>query len=662
MPLVRQDSMGYSVEDLAVLPQDCVRRALLIATGCHSRRNVGRLPGASPDVNLIRELLLEPRCGFKEDNVVVLNADDRSTDCPIKENITEALEKNIKKCGANDFFFLYLIGHGFYDSKTSTDYYVPFDAKVVASSGDDVSFSNSECFSLKSLRKLLDNCQARYKWVVVDSCRVKLNRDRFGVVYNQDQQANGKLFDTGDSLWFQSCGIGEKSYEIKVEENGNIVDHGLFTWLFYKGAKGEAADRFGRISPKGLFDYIRKGMAEYCKNEAVLTQIPLSSPNCSEDRFQFVFAGSNAETLYNEALDLFLSNDDQANQALEKITEALKFDPENVEYQRLKDRIEGFIRSKDIDTPTNDPPKATSKGLPVDYLDSNGKEYRLIKAGFFMMGSPLTGKEVVAKYTTSNNPRWYDDAPQHKVTLTQDFYLAKRPVTRGEFQRFVDATGYRTTAEKEGSAFILTKAGHWEEVKGKSWLDPGFEQTNEHPAVCVSYFDAIEYIGWLNWTSSPDQNGLKPCYRLPTEAEWEYACRAGTTTEFFWGDDEKDGKGFLNAAGTDGGPFGIKWDYRFPFKVGYPATSPVGSFKPNPWGLYDMLGNVWEWTSDRYGEYPTGAVNDPEGPAAGSFRALRGGGWRNVPASCRCACRDGGVPARRIANFGLRVAFSLTSK
>ncbi len=661
MPLVRQDFAEYHIEDLAVLPQDCVRRALLIATGCHSRKNVGRLPGASPDVNLIRELLLDPRCGFKEDDVVVLNADDRSTDCPTKENITEALEKNIKKCGANDFFFLYLIGHSFYDSNTSTDYYVPFDAKVVARSGDDVSFSNSECFSLKSLRKLLVDCKAKYKWVVVDSCRVKLNRDRFGVVYSQDQQANGELYDTGDSLWFQSCGIGKKSYETKFEENGKSVDHGLFTWYFYKGAK-EEADRLGRISPKGLFDYISKGMVEYCKQEAVLTQVPLVSSNYSEDRFQFVFVGSNAEILYNEAHDLFLSNDDQADQSLEKITKALKFDPENVKYKNLKDRIEVFIRSKHFVTPTNDPPKVTSKGLPFDYIDSKGKEYRLIKADPFTMGSPLTGKEVVAMYTTSNNPQWYDGAPQRKVTLTQDFYLAKHPVTRGDFRQFVDATGYRTTAEKEGTAYILTKAGIWKEVKGKSWRDPGFEQTNEHPVVCVSYFDALEYMGWLNRTSSPNPNGLKLCYRLPIEAEWEYACRAGTTTEFFWGDDEKDGKGFLNAAGTDGGPFGIKWDYSFPFKVGYPATSPVGSFKPNPWGLYDMLGNVWEWTSDWYGDYPTGAINDPEGSAEGSFRVSRGGGWSSNPALCRCAARARRVPARRFANFGVRVAFSLTSK
>jgi len=302
--------------------------------------------------------------------------------------------------------------------------------------------------------------------------------------------------------------------------------------------------------------------------------------------------------------------------------------------------------------------------LPKDYLDSQGKEYRLIKAGSFLMGSPMTGEEIVEKYPTSFSADLFNDAPRHKVTLTQDYYLAKNPVTKGEFQRFADTTGYKTTAEKDGAAWILTRGGNWEYVKGKSWRDPGFEQTNDHPVVCVSYYDAVAYLAWLNEITNSDfeLNGLKPFYRLPTEAEWEYACRAGTTTEFFWGDDEKDGKGYLNAAGSENAQNGGLWSYHFPFNVGYSATSPVGVFKPNPWGLYDMLGNVWEWTSDVYGEYPTGSATDYVGAVAGSYRVLRGGSWGYAPAYCRCTFRNFDVADRRRANNGIRTAFSLKAK
>jgi formylglycine-generating enzyme required for sulfatase activity len=132
-----------------------------------------------------------------------------------------------------------------------------------------------------------------------------------------------------------------------------------------------------------------------------------------------------------------------------------------------------------------------------------------------------------------------------------------------------------------------------EEVEGLNWRKPGFDQQSTHPVTCVSWDDATAFCQWLS-----REDGRT--YRLPTEAEWEYACRAGTDTLFFWGDDPDAGEGYLNAADETGTPDGRSWTHKFNFKDGYAATSPVGRFKPNAFGLHDMLGNVWEWCSDWY--------------------------------------------------------------
>jgi len=701
-----QISSDFTIEEsrsLAVVPDNGVRRAFLVSTGRHINKRITPLDGVDSDVDLIRERLLDPRCGFQDENVVVLKTDDY----PTLENITAALDAFLDSCGPNDFAFLYLGGHGVRDPKTNVDYYVPFDAKPIIENGRVVAFDGSTCFSLKTLKEKIEGCDAKFKWIVVDACRENLDAKGVG----DDWNSIGRLEAAEGSLLFQSCGIGSQSWEILVDDGGEKVKHGMFTWFFCQGAKGAAANEDGLISPIGLFKYARSKMREARKRDRkVPEQEPLMScQDLSDAEFVFVDASDAEEVraaeLYNEALQFFLKG--EIEQARTKIDEAVKLRAENETYQNLKARVDALIKEKDVKEkerqvqthvaqgwkyyaekdysnalkeansalkldPTNagaltlkkqseNPPQVPPKSnpLPNDYLASNGAEYRLIKAGSFMMGSPLSGEEVVKKYPTSIDAKFFN-VPQHKVTLTQDFYLGKYPVTRGEFKRFVEATGYKTTAEKEGSAYTLSKDGSWEDVKGASWKNPGFEQTDRHPVVCVSYDDALAYIAWLNKSSKPedDLNGLKPTYRLPTEAEWEYACRAGTKTEFFWGDDEEDGKGYLNATGKDEG-----YKYSFSFVDGYTdQTSPVGSFKPNPWGLYDMLGEVCEWTSDWYEDYPNGSVTDPKGATSGSYRVLRGGSWLDSPASCRCACRGCGAPEGRDARCGMRVALSLTSK
>lgn len=298
--------------------------------------------------------------------------------------------------------------------------------------------------------------------------------------------------------------------------------------------------------------------------------------------------------------------------------------------------------------------------LPSTYLSSAGTKFVKIESGEFMMGDTLSPEDV-DKQWPGGKVEWYEVAhPRHKVTISKPFYMGIHEVTVGEFRAFVKDTGYKTTAEKESSSFGMTKEGKYEYLPGLSWQNVGIiEQTSSHPVVHVSLDDAIAYIAWLNEHHLPVESLLKGYrYSLPSEAQWEYACRAGTTTSFFWGESDGGGKGYLNGAGKEGAPNGGSWSYPFPFDDGYKGTSPVGSFKPNAWGLYDMLGNVWEWCSDRYGAYPSGAVTDPTGPNGGSHRVHRGGSWNNCARNCRSAYRDRFEPSYRDDILGLRVSLA----
>ncbi|HRJ51729.1 MAG TPA: SUMF1/EgtB/PvdO family nonheme iron enzyme [Candidatus Thiothrix moscowensis] len=249
-----------------------------------------------------------------------------------------------------------------------------------------------------------------------------------------------------------------------------------------------------------------------------------------------------------------------------------------------------------------------------------------IPAGSFTMGCK-EGRDDVEGGCDS------DEKPAHKVTLSA-FKLAKTEVTVGQFRAFVEATRYKTTAEEKGSCWSLDADGKWGDVKGNSWRKLGFPQTDDHPVACVSWDDAQAYVVWLGKETSK-------LYRLPTEAEWEYAARGGKENAYPWG--QSIGK---NNANCSGDLCGEKFDY----------TSPVGSFSPNPFGLYDMHGNAWEWVSDWKGEYAAEQQQDPKGASSGSSRVLRGGSWVNEPRYVRSALRNDRTPDLRHYNVGFRVA------
>jgi len=274
-------------------------------------------------------------------------------------------------------------------------------------------------------------------------------------------------------------------------------------------------------------------------------------------------------------------------------------------------------------------------------------EFVLIPAGRFHMGSNLSAEEVNRKWP-GGKVEWYrDEHPRHPVRITREFFLGAHEVTRGQFAEFVRETGYRTDAEKDGTAYAF-KDGKWGPQKGVDWRNPLFKQTDEHPVVCVSWNDAKAFCAWLSKKEDLD-------YRLPTEAEWEYAARAGSTTIWYWGDKEEGAQGRANIAGHGEE---VNWRYKFKgVRDGFTYTAPVGRFTPNAFGLYDVIGSVWEWCGDRYGEkyYAESPLDDPQGPAAGKYRVLRGGSWNDDPWDARSAVRVRIAPGYRNTYLGFRV-------
>ena len=258
----------------------------------------------------------------------------------------------------------------------------------------------------------------------------------------------------------------------------------------------------------------------------------------------------------------------------------------------------------------------------------------LIPSGTFTMGSPET-----EKYRSD------DEGPQRQVTMSSPFYMGVTEVTRGQFAAFVADSGYKTTAEKEGWAYAYD-GRNWGKVTGASWRKVGFQQTDTHPVVCVSWDDATAFCTWLKGKTGRS-------VQLPTESQWEYACRAGTTTRFSFGDSDDDLHKHANYCDRSC-TLDLPWKDK-DHDDGYGFTSPAGSYKANAWGLYDMHGNVWEWCADWYADsYANADTRDPKGPAHGSARVLRGGSWNDIPQGCRAAVRGGDSPGGRLY-FGFRV-------
>jgi formylglycine-generating enzyme required for sulfatase activity len=280
----------------------------------------------------------------------------------------------------------------------------------------------------------------------------------------------------------------------------------------------------------------------------------------------------------------------------------------------------------------------------ADGRSASGIEMLFIKGGSFDMGS---------------NDGENDEKPVHRVTVS-DFYMGKTEITVAQFAEFIAAANYKTSAESGGGSYIWT-GSQWEKRSGVSWKDDVNGKSRprsdyNHPVIHVSWLDAAEYCNWLsrkegrspaysingsNVSWNQNANG----YRLPTEAEWEYA--AGTSTSL---------SNRMKWAGTSNE--NSLGNYAWYSSNSGSKTHPVGTKQPNALGLHDMSGNVWEWCWDWYGSYSSNAQTNPAGPPSGSRRVIRGGGWFHDAQGCRVANRFGRPPSDSSTTLGFRLVYS----
>lgn len=283
--------------------------------------------------------------------------------------------------------------------------------------------------------------------------------------------------------------------------------------------------------------------------------------------------------------------------------------------------------------------------------NSIGMTMVLIPPGEYLMGSTdqqvdaslklAEGLHAVPDQKTVHNA----ERPRHRVVLTRPYLMSATEVTVGQFKKFVDASGYLTEAEQAGAS--------------APFRNPGFPITDNSPASSITWNDAVAFCNWLSeqeklaapyggafsldskkWTVQPGDG-----YRLPTEAQWEFACRAGTETSYFFGDDEE-----------------LLTTYAWYGKNAGRRTQPIGRLMPNAFGLFDMYGNVAEWCQDWYDAsfYASSPVEDPVGGAPGSARVVRGGhAWPFANHLARSGYRDKSMPAARLPQFGFRVSRTL---
>ncbi|MBV1933384.1 MAG: formylglycine-generating enzyme family protein [Parvibaculaceae bacterium] len=239
-----------------------------------------------------------------------------------------------------------------------------------------------------------------------------------------------------------------------------------------------------------------------------------------------------------------------------------------------------------------------------------------------------------------------DEFPRHEVRVQKSFRISQTQVTRGEFLAFVAATGYR----RAGACRVSSDAG-WVDDRSADWRTPGYSQSDLHPVVCVSWTDAQAYIDWLN----EESGGL---YRLPTESEWALAARAGSTGRNFWGDSAYDSCTYGNVNDLSAKNKSVK--VAEPCDDGYLYTSPVGTFAPNGFGLYDIQGNAWEWVADCWtGDYKGhpldgSAMQNAEGVCA--QRVARGGSWYDTPGPVRLEAREHRSMSTAMSFIGFRLA------
>lgn len=613
------------------------RFALLAGVNKYAERNFEGSPlqFAERDVEELASELKDQ--GF--DRVILLKGSASGKERATGENILTALDQILKEAGATDVVLVALTGHGNQtvmkdkdgkpleetDGKPKEDIlYHPVDAIKTS----DLTYPRSI-----SISQILDKLEADggVNLVLLDACRdvPKDPTRRARLISGNDWK---RTMPANTSILF-ACSGGQLAWESEKASGG----HGIFFHTLLEGLRGGAAGVNQRVTWKSLETYVIENTNDNAEN---IIGKDAKKPGQEELQTPHGIGNVNRNPIL---VDL-----------KKRIAAAVPFNFAD------KARTAEEARSAQ---------EAWAKKLGVDLVETNslGMQMVLIPPGEFLMGTTAADAEELAKKYEVDKSLFDDEQPQHRVRLTKPFRMAAHEVTVAQFRAFVDAEGYKTDAEKTTADGGDGKGGYGYDEEAKSlkqdpkctWRSPGFKQADNHPVVNVSRNDAIAYVKWLNKKEGTAK------YRLPSEAEWEYACRAGTTTWYQSGDDPEGlakvgnvGDGSLREGVGEGAK---SWTL-INARDGYAFTAPVGRFRPSGFGLYDLHGNALEWLADAYEKdaYEKSEagmrVNPTKNDETSRLFVLRGGSWSSNPWYLRSAYRYGVVPGNRISFTGFRLS------
>ena len=616
--------------------------------GIHKDDRLANLSFCVADMKSFQERLEE--IGYKR--VYCLTTESTLTDQPLKAQIEERLKRLLadSDMGPSDFVLVALSGHGLElgVGNASRAYFCPADGH---------SERVETLIPVMWFYEQLAESKAGMKLLVVDACRNPVTPRAGGVKPVLSSEALGFMKSLADTppprgiAALLSCQSGQFSHEVPE------LGHGVFMHYILEGLSGKAdLTGDGWVSLAELFNYSSDQTEEYVDTKCPVrysAQTPIlrgDLPNCklarhgnaqppmmpSEIKLSFTVVeksdgdekpveGATVKVLYRAAdgapeatLGTVRSGTDgDCTISLPGFWSAVQGDflvsvTRGAQLERFTLDLRDADRSwrlplSKLETtvpvvrPTPMPPRPVQTVLP-EFTNSIGMKLKLIPAGEFLMGSPEDEEDRD------------DDEQQHRVRITQPYYLGTTEVTQGQ----------------------------WEQVMGSQpWSGEKYvKEGSDYAASYVSWDDAVEFCKKLSAKEGRT-------YRLPTEAEWEYACRAGATTVYSFGN-SSDLSEYAWWGGLAGD--GNCQDERY--------AHQVGQKRSNAWGLYDMHGNVWEWCRDWYADdyYANSPTDGPTGPATGSARVGRGGGWSDDPRGCRSAYRSWGTPVLRSGILGFRVA------
>ncbi len=586
-------------------------RRVALVVGMDGYEKVPRLRVAVADAKRMKETLESLDPPF--DVSLLTDADWKETG--------RAFDAFLDRAKGAEFAFVYFAGHGI--EYHGENFLLVKDTDVSSATADVARMKRrlaSEAVSLQNWMDMLESTKAQAKVVVLDCCRNNPLR--------VESDEGGTRSVLGSSRGLAQVAAPSGTLISYSAAPGEVANDGLFTEVLVANMKVPGLS-IGDVFAKTRQE-VREISSEWAKEDAAKgldpdfrrsRHVPMEHNLLDLSGMRFTFTrGVPEKVAVAEPRMTEAEIERRAKEMAEKlVAEAMKNQPAP---PSAPSSPAPMARPDPAPAPAFPASRGMEGGRAGEVREFGGIAMVWCPAGSFTMGSP------------ADEPGRDDDEKAHKVTLTRGFWLAKTETTQGQWASVMsgDVASLKAGGEKDKTFGDVTATGAQVAMYFTSWDDAQ---------------------GWLKKMNErhPLPEGWK--WELPTEAQWEYACRAGTETAFSFGSDASKLSRYANFADKN---VSFSWkDASQDDGVGEEAA-PVGKYEANAWGLHDMHGNVWEWCRDYYGDYPSGATTDPAGASSGGHRVLRGGGWFNDAAVCRSAIRAGGAPGGRGNNLGFRPA------